>query len=48
MSQFVTAIAADRNIAISFFEEVPTLIKARGQAILTEHPVSGAYVVDSF
>jgi hypothetical protein len=48
MSQFVTAIAADRNIALSFFKEVSTQMKAGGQAMLTEHPLSGADFEDSF
>jgi hypothetical protein len=48
MSQFVAAVAADRNITVSFFKEVPTQIKAGGQAMLREHPQSGAFIEDSF
>jgi hypothetical protein len=48
MTQFVTAVTANRNIALRFFKEVPTQIKARGQAMLTEHPLSGESIWDLF
>jgi len=48
MSQFVTAITADRNVTVSFFNDVPTQIKAGGQAMLTEHPLSGAFLETRF
>jgi hypothetical protein len=48
MSRFEVAVAADRNITVSLFKDVPTQIKERGQAMLTEHPVSGAFIEDWF
>jgi hypothetical protein len=38
----ITAVTANRDVTISIPKEIPTKIKAAGQAILTEHPVSGA------
>jgi hypothetical protein len=45
----ITAVAANRDVTISIPKEIPTKIKAGGQAILTEHPVTGArFLSDSF
>jgi hypothetical protein len=48
MSLLVAAVTTDQDISVNFFKETPTQIKARGQAILTEHPLSGAFMIDSF
>jgi hypothetical protein len=48
MSELVAAVTADRNVAFSFFKDIPIQTKAMCQAMFTEHPLSGAFIEDSF
>jgi hypothetical protein len=41
--EVITAVTANRNVTVSIYKKIQTKIKAGGQAILTEHPVSGTH-----